>query len=278
MQQTVNANGKLIDLSEPIIMGVVNVNSDSFYEGSRVASIDKMLQRVEALINGGAEIIDVGAMSSRPGATIIDKDTEIACLHPCIEVLRTSFNNINLSIDTVHSKTAQAMSALGVDMINDISGGVFDDKMYEVVAKTGLPYIMMHMQGTPETMQQKPTYNNITQDILAYFVERIAKAKAAGITDIIVDPGFGFGKTIEHSFTMMRELSAFKVLGLPLLVGLSRKSFIYKTLGVGAELALNGTTAMHMVALEKGANILRVHDAVEARQCITLFTKTKCKP
>jgi dihydropteroate synthase len=273
VQKTIQANGKIIDLTCPNIMGIVNVNADSFFSGSRVASIDQAVARTQQMMDEGATIIDVGAMSSRPGANIIDKDTELSTLHPVVAEIRHCFPNIVISIDTVHGAIVEKLCDTGIDMVNDISSGAIDSGMIESVAATKLPYVMMHMQGVPKTMQDIPTYDDVTVDILRYFVAKTNLAQSYGIRDIIIDPGFGFGKTIDHNFEILARLSAFQALGFPVLVGLSRKSFISKSIAVDTANALNGTTALHMVALQRGAKILRVHDVAEAKQCIDLYQK-----
>jgi dihydropteroate synthase len=273
VQKTIQANGKIIDLSSPIVMGIINVNADSFFGDSRVETIDQAIIRTQHMLDAGAKIIDIGAMSSRPGADIIDIDTEKSILHPIVKAIRQHFPLAVLSIDTVHSAVVAAMAELGVDMINDISAGEIDPKMMSQVATSQLPYVMMHMQGTPKTMQINPTYEHITTDVIRYFVNKISKAHHVGIRDILIDPGFGFGKSVDHNFKLMGDLSSFGVLGLPLLIGISRKSFIYKTLSVDVDHSLNGTTAVHMAALINGAKILRVHDVAEAVQCIHLYKK-----
>jgi dihydropteroate synthase len=273
MHKTFNARGHCVQLDMPIVMGIINVNNDSFYSGSRVNHIDQASAAVSKMISQGTSIIDIGAMSSKPGATILDQDTEMATLHPIVNELCNNFPNAIFSIDTVHSATAATMYDLGIHMINDISSGTFDNLMIDTVARLKLPYVLMHMQGLPQFMQDKPQYNQVVNDVISFLADRISVARLAGIKDIIIDPGFGFGKTLDQNFELLKSLQSFSILDMPLLVGISRKSFIYKTLNTTAEDALNGTTALHMSALLNGAKILRVHDVKEAIDCIELYKK-----
>ncbi len=274
-KQTLNCKGKLLDLSEPLVMGVLNLTPDSFYEGGRAHNLNDALDKAALFLDEGANIIDVGAYSSRSGAQHIDETTEIQRLIPVIEGIITKYPNTLLSVDTFRSKVAQAAVAAGASLVNDISAGSLDPDMMQSVAEMQVPYLMMHMKGTPQNMQENCTYDNIALEVFNYFEEKIATARQHGIHDLVIDPGFGFAKTIEQNFQLLSKLSLFKQLELPLLVGFSRKSMIYKTLETTAEQALNGTTVLNTLALTKGANILRVHDVKAAKECIKLFNMQK---
>ena len=267
---TINCKGDLIDLTHPKVMGVLNLTPDSFYDGGRYTDEKSILIQAEKMLGEGATFIDVGAYSSRPGAVDISQDEELSRILPIVEMLLREFPEIILSIDTFRSVVAQKCLEAGAAVINDISAGKLDDNMLPVVAEYRVPYIMMHMRGTPRTMKGQTSYENLLVDILHYFSERIAAARALGVVDIIVDPGFGFAKTLEQNYALLSKLELFQNLEVPILAGLSRKSMIYKTLGTTAEKALNGTTALNMVALMYGANLLRVHDVKEAVECIGL--------
>jgi dihydropteroate synthase len=271
LNYSILSQGNLLDLSSPLVMGIINVNIDSFYKESRVGSIADAIQKAKIMVDQGAKILDIGAMSSRPGAEISVASKEVQILSPIVEALVSEFPSTWISIDTVHSSCAKAMLDLGAHIINDISAGTIDFDMIPTVASLKAPYIMMHMQGIPKTMQENPQYKDVTSDVIKFLADRVEIASQAGIVDIILDPGFGFGKTIEHNFSMLRDLNDFCMLDRPILCGLSRKSFIYKTLNTNAESAINGTTALHMIALQKGAKILRAHDVKEAIECITLY-------
>lgn len=270
---TINCKGTLIDLSTPKVMGILNLTPDSFYDGGKYQNEKEVLAQTEKMLQEGATFIDVGAYSSRPGAKHITEDEELARIVPIIKLLVSTFPDIILSVDTFRSNVAIACIEQGAAIINDISAGEMDENMFATAAALGVPYIMMHMQGTPQNMQQNPVYRNITEEVIFYFSNKIAQARSFGINDIILDPGFGFGKTIEHNYRLLSEQELLKNIELPLLIGLSRKSMIYKTLNITAQEALNGTTALHMISLQKGANILRVHDVKEAMQCIELTKK-----
>ncbi|MFL1011365.1 dihydropteroate synthase [Flavisericum labens] len=267
---TINCKGRLIDLSDPKVMGVLNITPDSFYDGGKHKNENDILKHVERMLGEGATFIDVGAYSSRPNADHVDEKTELKRLLPIIDVILKEFPEALLSIDTFRSEVAQKCVEAGTAMINDISAGKLDDNMLPAIAHLKVPYIMMHMRGTPQTMQQQIDYNNLTKDILSYFSERIAAAKALGIIDVIVDPGFGFAKTTAQNFELLNKLELFEIAEKPVLVGVSRKSMIYKTLETSAKEALNGTSVLNTVALQKGASILRVHDVKEAVECIKL--------
>ncbi|MDO6492341.1 MULTISPECIES: dihydropteroate synthase [unclassified Cellulophaga] len=269
---TINCNGNLIDLSTPKVMGILNLTPDSFYDGGSYKDENDIVTKVDKMLADGATFIDVGAYSSRPNATNISVDEEINRIVPVVKLLVKKFPGIILSIDTFRSAVAKACLNDGAALINDISAGALDDKMMSVIAEYKVPYIMMHMRGTPETMQQLTTYTNVTLDIKQYFAKKLAEARALGIIDLVVDPGFGFAKTTEQNFSVLQNLDLFKTMNVPVLAGISRKSMIYKTLDTTANNALNGTTALNTIALTKGANILRVHDVKEAVECITLYT------
>lgn len=267
---TLNCNGQLVDLTTPKVMGILNITPDSFYSGSRIPTLEQALIRTAKMLEDGATFIDLGGYSSRPGADDITEAEEISRVIPIIEALTTEFPNLLLSIDTFRGAVARAAIESGATLVNDISAGLMDTDMLELIAEKRVPYIMMHMRGTPTTMSRLIEYKEMVQEILYYFSERLENARALGITDIIADPGFGFAKTREQNFELLGKLDAFKILEVPVLAGISRKSMIWKTLNITADEALNGTTALNMVALQKGANILRVHDVAEAMQCIKL--------
>lgn len=267
---TINCKGRLIDLTRPKVMGILNITPDSFYDGGKYKDEQSMLLQTERMLNEGATFIDVGAYSSRPGAYAVSEDIEKERILPVVELLLREFPDILLSIDTFRSAVAENCLQAGAALINDISAGKLDDTMMSTVAKHKVPYIMMHMRGTPKTMKEKTDYKNLLVEILGYFSVRIAKARALGIVDLIVDPGFGFAKTLEQNYELLSKLELFQNLELPILAGLSRKSMIYKALETTPENAQNGTTALNMVALMKGSNILRVHDVKEALECCVL--------
>ena len=270
---TINCKGKLIDLSMPKVMGILNVTPDSFYDGGRYKDENSILNQVETMLNQGATFIDIGAYSSRPNADFVTEEEELQRIVPIVELLVKHFPEIIISVDTFRSEVAKQTIKAGASLINDISAGFLDENMLETVANLSVPYIMMHMRGTPQTMQTLTDYDNLTKDVNFYFSERISKARALGIVDLILDPGFGFAKTTQQNFELLNQLKLLNIAGLPLLVGVSRKSMIYKTLDTTAQNALNGTTALHMIALQKGAKILRVHDVKEAKECITLYNQ-----
>ncbi len=266
----INCNGTLIDLSTPKVMGILNITPDSFYDGGKYKDESSILRQVETMLSDGATFIDIGAYSSRPGAAEVTEPEELQRIVPVVELLQREFPNALLSIDTFRSSVAKACVAAGASMINDISGGMLDPKMIETVAGLHVPYVMMHMKGTPQNMQDDPTYEDVTKEVLFYFSEQIAEARKHNMKDIIVDPGFGFGKTIEHNYELLKKLSLFSTFELPVLIGISRKSMIYRFLDISSEDALNGTTALHTAALLNGAHILRVHDVKEAIECVKL--------
>ena len=267
---TINCKGTLIDLSTPKVMGILNITPDSFYDGGRYKNGVSILNQVETMLSEGATFIDVGAYSSRPGADHVNEAEELQRIIPIVGLLVAKFPDINLSIDTFRSKVAKECINAGAAIINDISAGKLDEKMLEVVGKLGVPYVMMHMKGTPQTMQQHTNYNDLIKDIICYFSERIAVARIHQIKDIIIDPGFGFSKTLEQNYALLNHLELLNMLEQPILVGVSRKSMIYKLLNTNPNDALNGTTSLNTINLLKGANILRVHDVKEALECIKL--------
>ncbi len=273
---TINCKGKLIDLKSPKVMGILNITPDSFYDGGIHKDTSSILKQVEKMLIEGATFIDVGAYSSRPNADHVSEAEELKRILPIVELLVKEFPEILLSIDTFRSKIAKQCIEAGAALINDISAGKLDDNMLETIAKIRVPYIMMHMRGTPQTMQQQTQYDDLTKDILLYFSERIATARNLGIIDLIIDPGFGFAKTLEQNFELMNSLELFKIIEKPLLVGVSRKSMIYKTLETSAKNALNGTTVLNTIGLQKGASILRVHDVKEAVECVKLVDVLMC--
>jgi dihydropteroate synthase len=257
-------------LDKPLVMGILNLTPDSFFEGSRYNEINACLSQTEKMISDGASIIDVGAVSTRPGAHFVSEEEELSRLLPVIEALIHKFPDTVFSVDTFRSKVVKLAAEAGAGIINDISGGRFDEALIHAVASTGLPYILMHMQGTPETMQEKPVYKDVVSEIGNFFELNIKTLKEAGIQQIILDPGFGFGKTLEHNYQLLQGLNTLTRSGFPVLVGLSRKSMIYKLLNITPDDALNGSSAIHMIALLNGADILRVHDVKEAIQVIKL--------
>jgi dihydropteroate synthase len=268
---TINCKGYLIDLSQPKIMGILNITPNSFYDGGKYKDELQILNQVERMLQDGATFIDVGAYSSKPNAEFVSEAEEISRLIPIIKLLIKKFPNILLSVDTFRSQVAKLAIENGVAMVNDISAGMLDKKMIETVAKLQVPYIMMHMRGNPQTMQSLANYEDVVKEMIFYFSERIQLARSFGMNDILIDPGFGFAKTLEQNYEVLQKLELFSILELPLLAGISRKSMIYKTLENSAEEALNGTTVLNTIALQKGAKILRVHDVKEAVECVKLM-------
>lgn len=272
----INAGGKLLDLEIPKVMGILNITPDSFYKGSRYNTDAEILRAATVMLEDGADILDIGGYSSRPGAKDISMEEEGSRVLKAVKLISREHPGAIISIDTFRADLARdAVVECGAHMINDISGGEADNKMFSIVEKLNVPYIMMHMKGDPRTMQNKPVYEDIVADILKWFSERIFRLKSAGLKDIIIDPGFGFGKTIDHNFELLRRLCDFSIAGLPVLVGISRKSMIWKTLNISADGALNGTTALNAIALLNGADILRVHDVKEAVQTVKLMQKIR---
>jgi len=274
-QTTLNAGGKLVDVSSPKVMGIINVTPDSFFEGSRKQGIEEALLRAEKMLHEGATFLDLGAYSSRPGAKDISVQEETERLLPVVEAIVTAFPDAILSIDTFRAKVAEAAINAGANIINDISGGQLDDDMFATVARLQVPYILMHMKGTPQTMNQMAKYDDIFAEVYDYFVNKYYQLKQLGVHDVIIDPGFGFAKKQEHSYALMNRLQDFNMLELPVLVGVSRKRLVYQPLGITADEALNGTTALNTIALTKGANILRVHDAKEAVEAVKIWEMSR---
>lgn len=268
---SLNCKGKLLHLDTPKVMGILNTTPDSFFDGGQYNAVDNALQQVEKMLNDGADILDVGGYSSRPNAKDITADDELERTVPIITKIIEHFPEAILSIDTFRTKVAKECVAAGAAIVNDISAGDDDKEMIPYIANANVPYIIMHKQGTPQTMQQNPTYANVLSDVLKYLNNKVIALRSKGIHDIIVDPGFGFGKTVEHNYTLLKHLETFKIIGVPVLAGLSRKSLINKVLGTKAIDALNGTTVLNTLALQNGATILRVHDVKEAKQAIQLF-------
>jgi len=272
---TIKLKESLLDLSSPMIMGILNVTPDSFYDGGFYDNQKKVLNQVEKMINDGASIIDIGGYSSRPGADNISPEVELARVLPIVKLIKERFSKILISIDTFRSEVAKESVENGADIINDISGGSLDSKMFETVAKLNVPYIIMHMRGNPSNMMDKTDYENIIEEMENYFSKKIELAKSFGVNDIIIDPGFGFAKTTKQNFDILKNLTYLKKLDKPLLVGVSRKSMIYKTLNLSPIDSLNGSTVLHTISLLKGANIIRVHDVKEANECIRLVNELK---
>ncbi|UQD56804.1 dihydropteroate synthase [Flavobacterium sp. K5-23] len=271
---TINCKGQLIDLSIPKVMGILNVTPNSFFDGGKYKNESEILTQVEEMLRDGATFIDIGAYSSKPNAEFVSEEEELNRIIPVIQLILKKFPEAHLSIDTFRSEVARACIENGAAIINDISAGNLDPKMFEVIAQFNVPYIMMHMRGTPQTMQGLTNYEDIIKEMLFYFSKKINVARSFGINDLIIDPGFGFAKTLEQNFEVVRNLELFKLLELPILVGISRKSMVYKSLNTSSQEALNGTTVLNTISLTKGANILRVHDVKEAMECVTLFNKT----
>jgi dihydropteroate synthase len=270
---TLNCKGALLMIDKPVIIGIINITPDSFYKGNRSQNTDEVLRLAEKMINERATIIDVGGQSTRPGSEKISAEEELNRVMPAIEAMHKNFPATIISIDTYYSAVAKEALNAGAGIVNDISAGNMDNAMFGTVASSGAAYICMHMKGTPQIMQDKPTYEDVTREVLDFFIRKIKECKAAGINDVLVDPGFGFGKTINHNFELLKNLNVFKMLDRPIVAGISRKSTIYKALNIPVEEALNGSTVLHTLALQNGANILRVHDVKEAKETIDLFQR-----
>lgn len=268
-----NCKGRLLDLSNPVVMGILNVTPDSFYDGGRLSDPDTVLYQAEKMLTEGAAILDIGGASTRPGAGEVPEAEEMKRVIPAIVAVKRQLPEVLISVDTWRASVAREALAAGACILNDISAGKLDAEMYPLAgASSGVPYILMHMQGVPQNMQQAPVYEDVVQEVLDFFIAEVGRLRAFGVTDIILDPGFGFGKTVAHNFQLLKNLGVFSsVLNLPVLAGISRKSMICKVLQVKPENALNGTTALHIVALQQGAKILRVHDVREAREVIRLW-------
>ena len=279
MTKQINANGRLMDLSHPQVMGILNVTPDSFYAGSRKQNETEIVARVHQIIDEGGNIIDIGAYSSRPNAAEVSTSEEMQRLRFGLDIIRREVPDAVVSVDTFRADVAQMCAEeYGMAMINDISAGEMDKNMFATVARLGIPYIIMHMQGTPQTMQKHPHYDNVLKEVLFYFAEKVQRLRDLGIKDIILDPGFGFGKTLEHNYALLNQLEEFSVFELPILIGVSRKSMIYKLLDCTPEDALNGTIAVNTIALMKGADLLRVHDVKAASESIKIVEATRSLP
>lgn len=271
---TLNCRGRLLVINEPVVMGIINVTPDSFYSGSRTFRPADVLRQAEKMLKEGAAILDVGGQSTRPGSEWISAEEELARVVPAIEAVCKEFSESFVSIDTFYPRVAIKVVEAGACIVNDISSGTIDKNMIQTVAALHVPYVAMHTKGTPQTMQQLASYDDATLDVLEFFIRKKEECRNAGINDVIVDPGFGFAKNINHNFELLRKLPVFKILERPVLVGLSRKATVYKTLGVTPKEALNGTTVLHTIALLNGANILRVHDVKEAVETVKLVRET----
>jgi dihydropteroate synthase len=268
---TLNCKGKLLMIDKPLVMGIINSTPDSFYKGSSVALVEDSISLAGKMVEQGAHMLDIGGQSTRPGSERISFSQEIERVIPVIEAIKFHHPGIILSIDTYHVRVAEAAVHAGASIVNDISGGTMDKEMIDAVAALKVPYICMHMKGTPESMQKNAVYDDVVKEVLDFFIMKVSECKLAGINDVIIDPGFGFGKTIRHNFTLLKNLAVFKMLDRPILAGLSRKSTVYKTLGVTVDEALNGTTVLNTIALMHGASILRVHDVKEAREVVAML-------
>jgi dihydropteroate synthase len=274
MKKLLNCRGRLLDLSTPAVMGILNLTPDSFFDGGKYTDEKSILNHVAKMLEEGAAIIDVGAQSTRPKSTLIPLEEEEKRLLPKLKSLRKEFPNAVFSVDTFYSSVAEKAIEEGADFINDVSGGMMDNKMFDTVAKLKVPYVLMHIRGTPQNMQDNPQYQNTVTEVMDYLVERIQKLTSLGVNDIIIDVGFGFGKSLEHNLKLLNHLDLFNWLNKPILVGISRKSMVTKALNIKTEDALNGTTVLHTIALMKGADILRVHDVRPAIEAVQIFQKT----
>jgi dihydropteroate synthase len=275
LQHSINCKGRLLSLERPKVMGILNATPDSFFDGGKYDSSEEALKRVKSMLDAGADIIDIGGYSSRPGAAHISVEEELQRTIPLVKRIHERFPEAILSIDTFRSTVAKAAIEAGASIVNDISAGDHDPLMLETVAKLAVPYIIMHKQGNPETMQDNPEYDDVVHDVFDYLFQRKKDCNAAGIVDIIIDPGFGFGKTLEHNYQLLQHLEHFHVIDSPLLIGVSRKSMINNVLKTRPEDALNGTSVLNTVALTKGAQILRVHDVKEAAECVKLISRLR---
>lgn len=271
-QTVLNCQGKLLNLSQPKVMGILNINEDSFYAKSRISSANHALFQVDKMLDQGADIIDIGGMSSRPGAELISPEEECSRILPILKAIRSEFQDLIISIDTIYSSTAKQVIDAGANIINDISAGKIDSEMISTVGQLNCPYIIMHMVGKPTNMQSFTDYNDLLLDITDYFIDISTKCQLAGIKDLMIDPGFGFSKTIEQNFMLLNRMNELNIFGFPIVAGVSRKSMIWKTIQSNSQEALNGTTALHMSCLERGAKILRVHDVKEAVECVKLYS------
>ena len=275
---SLNCSGKLLSLDAPKVMGILNATPDSFFAGSRKQTERELMERVPQILSEGGSIIDVGAYSTRPGAAVVSAEEEWQRLEQALRIVHREAPEAILSVDTFRADIARrCVETFGVSIVNDISGGDADAQMFDTVADLRVPYVLMHCQGTPQTMQQAPTYKNVTAEVITDLSRKVRQLRQRGARDIIIDPGFGFGKTLEHNYTLLRQLEDFRIFDLPLLVGISRKSMITRPLDITADEALNGTTALNAFALMKGANILRVHDVKAATEVVKLFERVKLK-
>jgi len=275
-KNSINLNGRLLDLSQPVVMGIINVTPDSFFDGGKYKTEKKVVKRAEEILEQGGAVIDIGAVSTKPGSEGISTKDEIERLLPAVKAVKKEFPNAFISIDTYRSWVAlKVIEECGPCMVNDVSGGNFDDHMFDTIGKLGVPYVLMHMQGTPLKMQQNPEYGDIIRDISMFFTEQVKKLTKAGVKDVIIDPGFGFGKNLHHNYELLNRLDSFKVFQLPLMVGISRKSMICKLLGIKPENALNGTSVVNTLALMGGADILRVHDVSEAVEAVRILNMVR---
>jgi dihydropteroate synthase len=267
----INFRGRLLGFSKPVIMGILNTTPDSFYKGSRLSNLDEVLERAEQMLAEGATILDIGGVSSRPGASDVSLEEELRRVIPVVEAISRHYPEALLSVDTFRAEVAKQAIDAGIHLVNDISASSIDEALFDVIANAKVPYILMHMQGTPKCMQQEPQYDDFLVNIMDFFIKKIGILRDKGIQDIILDVGFGFGKTIAHNYELLNNMHVYQNLDLPLMAGISRKSMIWKVLGNSSEEALNGTTALHMVALQQGAKMLRVHDVKEAAQTIKIW-------
>jgi dihydropteroate synthase len=270
--KSINCRGISLSLETPVVMGIINITDDSFFADSRTKAMDELLSKAAQHLNEGAQILDLGAQSTRPGAITVGADIELERLVPAVRALKAAFPDVIISIDTWYASVAAACIAAGAAIINDISAGELDADMIPLAGKLQAPYIAMHMQGTPATMQKNPVYEDVTREVLDYFIRKRDQCLKAGIRDLIIDPGFGFGKTLAHNYTLLKQLNILHVLDSPLLVGVSRKSMVWKLLGIKPEEALNGTTVLHTLALQQGAQLLRVHDVKAAVEAVKITT------
>lgn len=273
-----NCRGRLLTIHKPVVMGILNINADSFYAGSRHSNDTRLLNTAEQMLTAGTAILDIGGQSTRPGSEQVSADTELSRVIPVIETITKNFPEAFISVDTFYSKVAKEAVAAGASIINDISAGSLDEHFFDTVASLHVPYILMHMQGTPQNMQQNPAYENVTREVLNFMIKQLAILRNKGIKDIIIDPGFGFGKSPEHNYTLLKNLGMFKMLDCPLLLGISRKAMIYRKLRTDADHALNGTSVLNTIGLLNGAHILRVHDVKEAVEAIELVDALQSAP
>lgn len=272
---SISCRGKLIDLSGPAVMGILNLTPDSFFDGGKFTEENSIISHVEQMVLHGALIIDLGAASSRPGSALISEEEEAKRLLPVLKILRQKFSEILFSVDTWRANIARKAADEGADIINDISGGTMDEKMFVTIADLKIPYILMHLKGTPQTMQQEPIYENVVVEVLKTLQSKVRTLREMGVNDIIIDPGFGFGKTVDHNYQLLANLELFHQLNCPVLAGFSRKSMINKLLNISSKEALNGTTILNTIAIQKGCSLLRVHDVKEATECIRIYSKMK---